>query len=170
MRGLPVGLAQDAHQSRTAFATLDKEKIPRPNLYTARVAIGNLFFIRIARYRFNVSTSATCCKCYLLSHASSTCSTLVEAWLVLEEKRCSQTALHLGKLKARKRFNQSCRLRPCCYFPTGVGRVWSSARLSSSTLTRGSPSTPNWRPVVCSAISFLTISSPSPRALATIGA
>src|SRR6185312_11553732 len=43
----------------------------------------------------------------------------------------------------------------------------SSARLSSSTLTRGSPSTPNWRPSVCRATSACTCATSSLRALAT---
>ncbi|MEA2665999.1 MAG: hypothetical protein QOI11_2943 [Candidatus Eremiobacteraeota bacterium] len=43
----------------------------------------------------------------------------------------------------------------------------SSARLSSRTLTRGSPRMPNWRGVTCAAICARTASSARPRTLAT---
>ena len=49
----------------------------------------------------------------------------------------------------------------------GILATLSNARLSSSTLTPGSPRKPNWRPAVCSATSRRTSSTGRPRAFAT---
>src|SRR5262249_51410160 len=48
--------------------------------------------------------------------------------------------------------------------------VRSSARFSSITLTRGSPSRPNWRPVVFASIRRCTTAGARPRSRATGGA
>ena len=54
---------------------------------------------------------------------------------------------------------------PLCYF-----EIWSSARFSSRTFTRGSPKRPSCRCVVFWPMSSRTLSSVIPRALATRGA
>ena len=58
---------------------------------------------------------------------------------------------------------------PILSHPQCAGNWSSTARLSFKTLTRGSPKTPRNRPWVESEISWRSLSSPMPRALATRG-
>src|SRR5262249_13915678 len=94
-----------------------------------------------------------------LAHAGRGADEDLEAATLLLCRRLEQC---LGRRAARVLREAAGHAR-ASYFVPAV----SSARLSASTFTTGSPRMPSWRPRACCATSASTVASDSPRARAT---